>query len=217
MLFRSLHFRTFVDQSWLEDTPDDIVRLYNLPRKYFLISNMLAPTKNHLLAIDALANLSESDRSGLVIACTGSLYDYRNPYFYNTVLEKIHTMGLRENIIFLGLIPKRHQVQLLRASIAYLQPSLFEGWNTGVEEAAMLGKQILISDIPVHREQNPNGAILFDPYDSESLASKLVDLHERNTSTGYEPEAEGQALKEYALKQRIFAEDFLEIAGISPC
>lgn len=54
-----------------------------------------------------------------------------------------------------------------------MQPSLFEGWSSFVEEARALGLPALLSDIPVHREQNPPGAKYFDPHDPEQLAGLL--------------------------------------------
>lgn len=44
---------------------------------------------------------------------------------------------------------------LMKHAIAIINPSLFEGGSTTVEEAKSLLKVIILSGIPVHREQNP--------------------------------------------------------------
>ena len=54
--------------------------------------------------------------------------------------------------------------------IAVVNPSLFEGWSSTVEEAKSMGKRIILSDIPTHREQNPPCGYYFNPGDSASLA-----------------------------------------------
>ncbi|MCH7925666.1 MAG: hypothetical protein IIC51_09045 [Planctomycetes bacterium] len=63
--------------------------------------------------------------------------------------------------------------KLRRAATAVVQPSLFEGWSTAVEDARALGKTLFLSDIPVHREQNPPRATYFDPESSEMLADGI--------------------------------------------
>jgi len=206
-----LRFRVFTNQAWLACDPTETVRRYHLPSRFVLISNMLAPTKNHAVVIEALASMSAAERSRLHFVCTGDVYDYRNPDFHNGFLAKIHELGVRDCISVLGLIPKQDQVQLLRAAVAYLQPSLFEGWNTGVEEAHSLGKPILLSDIPVHREQAPPRAIYFDPRSASNLATRLAEMIGKDLPT-FDPAAERQALKNYALFQIEFAKRFLEIA-----
>ena len=57
-----------------------------------------------------------------------------------------------------------------------INPSLFEGWSTSVEEAKSLDKRILLSNIPVHREQAPARGIYFDPQDAADLAFKLKQV-----------------------------------------
>ena len=51
------------------------------------------------------------------------------------------------------MIPKNDVSKLIYKSKAVINPSLFEGWNTSVEEAQNTKKKIILSDIAVHREQ----------------------------------------------------------------
>jgi len=62
---------------------------------------------------------------------------------------------------------------LMLYSQAIINPSLFEGWNTAVEEAKTMGKMVVLSDIAVHKEQNPEYAFFFEKGDSKSLARSL--------------------------------------------
>ncbi len=54
-----------------------------------------------------------------------------------------------------------------------VQPSLCEGWGTVLEDAKVLDKTVLLSDIPVHREQKNEKCILFDPKDPAALADLI--------------------------------------------
>jgi glycosyltransferase involved in cell wall biosynthesis len=208
-----LQFRTFADPHWLECDPGAVRRRYHLPERFALISNWLLPTKNHRLVLEALSRLSPTARRKVHVVCTGDIYDYRNPGFYNDFLSAIHRLGVAPNLSVLGVIPKVEQIQLLRGATAYLQPSLFEGWNTGVEEARMLGKPILLSDIGVHREQAPPGAVFFDPTDPVALALKLEAVFD--TPLPGEG-AERAALSDYAHLQARFGAEFVSISRGGP-
>jgi glycosyltransferase involved in cell wall biosynthesis len=210
-----LSFRVFSDQTAQLVDPMRTVRKYNLPPRYALISNWLLPTKNHSVVLDALAQVPAAARRSMHVVCTGDIYDYRNPGFYNAFLSKIHTLGLRDNVSVLGVISKADQTQLLRAALTYLQPSLSEGWNTGVEEAHALGKAVLLSDIPVHREQNPPCATYFDPHDPTDLAEKITTLFAAAETASFDPNGEVAAMRSYERLQRDFAQTFLRISRLT--
>lgn len=159
--------------------------------------------------LEALGRLSPAERDKVHVVCTGDLFDYRNPGFYNGFLAHIHLAGVRGQVSHLGLVPKRDQMQLLRASLAYLQPSLFEGWNTGVEEARLLGKPILLSDIPVQREQSPPHSTFFDPRNADTLAAALRHTFATSAPTGFDAAAERAALTSYAELREAYARQFL--------
>jgi glycosyltransferase involved in cell wall biosynthesis len=63
----------------------------------------------------------------------------------------------------------------MQFAVAFINPSYFEGWSTTVEEAKSMGKGVLLSDIPVHREQSPQLGVYFHPDDPEALAAALLD------------------------------------------
>lgn len=208
-----LRFRVFADSQWFAMDPLETKRKYNLPDRFVLISNWLVPTKNHGFVLEALAKVPDAERRLMHVVCTGDIYDYRNPGFYNTFLNRIHTLGLHGQVSVLGIIPKADQIQLLRNSVGYLQPSLHEGWNTGVEEARLFGKAIMLSDIPVHREQAPLRATYFNPRDPNDLAAKLRGLFGAHESPLPNAEAERAAAVAYRGLQLEFARAFLSICN----
>ena len=88
----------------------------------------------------------------------------------------IEELDLGDRFRILGLIPRRDVVSLLRSCKCLINPSLFEGWSSTVEEARAFGVPMLLSDIPVHREQMGDEATYFDPEDASDLAQKLISL-----------------------------------------
>ena len=79
----------------------------------------------------------------------------------------------------LGQIPFEHLGGLLRDAIALINPSKFEGWSTSVEEAKSAGKHVILSDIPVHKEQAPERGSYFSPDDPEQLAQLMADATQK--------------------------------------
>ena len=168
-----LSFTTCPDPTWYDPDPKEIQKKYSLPDQFFLICNQFWKHKNHLTVFRAMHHLRKlSIRPAIV--CTGNIEDTRDKAYAGLIQRTIDELGLRDQIHILGLIPRIDQIQLIRRSMAVLQPSLFEGWSTVVEDARCLGKHILISDIPVHKEQNPPHSIFFNPDSPEELSQYLA-------------------------------------------
>jgi len=110
----------------------------------------------------------------IALVCTGRMYDYRHPHYAQQILTTIKDYGLEKNVYCLGLLDRLTQIQLLRGAAGVIQPSLFEGWSALVEDARALGKSLYLSDIPVHREQDPPDAQYFDPLSSADIAVLLA-------------------------------------------
>jgi glycosyltransferase involved in cell wall biosynthesis len=207
-----LRFRVWFPVEYLRWEVAPVIREYNLPEQFFLVSNLFAPTKNHRTIFEALKLLRAEGLSPTVV-CTGDLHDYRNPDFVNSILSSVNQNGVSGQVKLLGIIPRGQQVQLMRHAIAVLQPSFFEGWNTSVEEAHCLGKQLLLSDIPVHREQNPPNAIFFDPHSSATLALAMRRALAEN-SGGSDVAREDSSVAKYKSLVQEFGRTFLKLAAM---
>lgn len=212
---KTLPFKIIPQPQWYEVNPEDIQIKYHLPDKFFIISNQFWQHKNHLTVFKALKLLHDRGVKPVVV-CTGHIYDYRKPEYSDLILQTIHKLGLAQQVYLLGLIPKIDQIQLLRQSIALIQPSLFEGWGTVVEDARGMGKAVVLSDFPVHLEQNPPYSRFFERTSPESLALVLEEFWE-SLSPGPDPVQESIARETNRKEVMEFAENFLIIAGINAC
>ncbi len=150
----------------------DLQRLYSFNGPYFLLPNQFWAHKNHRVVLSALQILKRRNEPLLVLA-TGSSDDYRNPSFFPSLLEYAAECGVLDCFRVLGRIPFDHLVGLMQHATALINPSRFEGWSTSVEEAKSMGKQIVLSDIPVHREQGPERGFFFPVDDPEALATAM--------------------------------------------
>jgi len=152
---------------------NELMEKYNIEYPWFHLPNQFWVHKNHKIVVEALDKLKAQGENILILA-TGNTEDYRNPDYFTLLMQDVSRKGLEENFKVLGLVPYTDMLALMYHSIAVINPSLFEGWSSTVEEAKSMGKRLLLSDIPVHREQNPESGIFFDPYDADSLKQALL-------------------------------------------
>ena len=175
---------------------------YGFNRPYFYLPNQFWKHKNHSLVIDAINDLKKEWPDVLVLA-SGSQQDYRDPNYYSHLMSKVKTYGISSNFTSLGIVPYSDVVSLMLNSIAVINPSLFEGWSSTVEEAKSLGVGLVLSDINVHREQANGKAIFFPPSSASCLAKKLSEfkndkkITESHQISDYNLEDNNQRLKIY--------------------
>lgn len=163
-----VRFAVQLDEAILAIDPEEVRARHGLPENYIYLPNQFWRHKNHRIVIEALALFPNSH---LVIASTGHGVDPRHPTLYEELRSLVNHKGLQEQFRFIGMVPYWEVIALMRGATAVLNPSLFEGWSTTVEEARALGVPLILSDIAVHREQMGNSAQYFHPDSPEKLAA----------------------------------------------
>ena len=165
---------------WTVDRANDSATLekYHLPRKFALVANQFWRHKNHQIIPPALGLLK---RRGIDIdlVVTGLPFDYRD--LENKSLSQFFQESAKEDVAgsihFLGQIPYGDLVELMRTAALIIQPSFFEGWSTSIEDCKALGRPLVCSNIPVHREQVPDALGFFDPKKPEMLGDLLAEFY----------------------------------------
>lgn len=206
---RVVPFVTQIPPQVFENNPLNICKIYNLPEKFFYLPNQFWMHKNHKIVIDAMKILHQSHPE-IVVVCSGGVGDYRNQDYFGSLLNDVSRMNIRDNFLLLGFVPYEHVFTLIRQSIAVIQPSLFEGWSTTVEETKSMGKRVILSDISVHREQNPSGGSFFNPLDPDKLAELLVEVY-TDSPPGPDIKMETNARAELPERTREFGRKILEV------
>jgi glycosyltransferase involved in cell wall biosynthesis len=191
--------------------PMTVCDQYHLSRKFFFLPNQFWVHKNHAVVVDALTLLKKR-RSDIVVVCTGNPAEFRKKDYYDQLVATIHERGLDEMMVLLGMVPHEHLFQLMRQSLSVLQPSLFEGWSTTIEEAKSLGKGVIASDISVHKEQDPPESKFFHPHDSQKLA-ELLALEFDKKQPGPDMVLETNARKLLPTRTQKYAEQFMRVVN----
>jgi glycosyltransferase involved in cell wall biosynthesis len=126
---------------------------------------------------------------------TGLLSDYRDPNndTISHLLQVIASAGLADQITILGMVPDADLVNLMRTAAVVIQPSRFEGWSTVVQDSKALGRPLICSDIPVHREQAPE-SLGFFPCDGAAALADLLAATWPGLEPGPDPQTEERSL-----------------------
>lgn len=153
---------------------------YAIEGEYFFSPNQFWKHKNHQLVLEALKLLKEAGQLNFIIAFSGKESDPRNPGYFESLKTFVSENGLSRHIRFLGFIDRREQLQLMNNARAVIQPSLFEGWSTVVEDAKAMNQNIICSDLSVHKEQLEDDGYYFDRKDCKALADMLLYFSQNN-------------------------------------
>jgi glycosyltransferase involved in cell wall biosynthesis len=180
------HFVSIID-SLPSLTSSEIKSKYGLPESYYIVSNQFQKHKNHLVVFKAVDQLQKKGIPVHVVLTGRFSSDSNSPY-----MQELHRLvaenNLKNSISFLGLIPRSDQLLLMKYAKAIIQPSLFEGWSTVIEDAKSLQVPVIASNLDVNIEQLEEKGTYFEPHDERALATILEEYPERNYDKElYEP------------------------------
>ncbi len=181
---------------------EDLKEKYRLPDKYFLVSNQFHKHKNHKVVLLALAKLKSK---GIVkhVAMTGKFPDATDSPYVAELHDIINRYELSDYISFLGVLPRKDQLQLMNNAQAIIQPSLFEGWSTVNEDAISLQVPVIAANLPVNIEQLEESGTYFNPHDAEELSLLLSNYEARDFTKKYYEEYSERIRKSVNLLNKI--------------
>jgi len=153
-----------------------------LPESYLLYVGKRGGDKNFYFLVQSIRRLLKRD-SEIHLVCTGNAFTNEEKKYFDRlgVQHKIHHFFATE--MELGL--------LYRKALAFVFPSLYEGFGIPVLEAFSRGCPVLLSDRSSFPEVGGDAALYFDPKSVESICSAVSkilyneDLRIDLTSKGY--------------------------------
>lgn len=180
---KSLNMHVFHFTSVNDDYPEiniqDLSDKYKLPEKYFMVSNQFHKHKNHKVILQAVALLKKRGIR-VNVAMTGKFPSAEDSPYLGELHNLINENQLQDQVIMLGVIPRGDQLGIMKHAQAVIQPSLFEGWSTVIEDAISLQVPVVASNLDVNIEQLAEKGVYFDPHDPIKLASILETYPERD-------------------------------------
>jgi glycosyltransferase involved in cell wall biosynthesis len=154
------------------DEAEESVAQMDLPAQFAFYPAQTYPHKNHVRLIEALALLR--DRGARIpLVCSG-----RQSEYYQTIRAAVVAAGLSESVSFVGFVSPGTLRVLYRRARILVMPTLFEaaGGFGPIAEAFASGVPVACSDVTSLPEQVGDAALVFDPYDVESIAHAVGRL-----------------------------------------
>jgi len=174
-----LNFAVFHPE--INDLTEKVLIKYDLQnKKYFFSPNQFWKHKNHMLVLKSLVLLKKENKLDFTVAFSGKESDFRNPDYFAALQDFVVQNNIQDQVKFLGFIDRREQLYLMKNALAVIQPSLFEGWSTVVEDAKKLNQNCIASNLNVHKEQLKNNGFYFDPKNEKELSDILLKFKNEN-------------------------------------
>lgn len=140
---------------------------------YFVYTGNAYPHKNleRLVKAFVMLNLGKKEKVILKISSSRSVFTER----LETLIKKNNT---EEYIKILGYVPDNKIQDLYKKSLAFVFPTLSEGFGLPPKEAIEAGTMAVVSDIPVLKEVYKDSVTYFNPYDINSIVYALNEILE---------------------------------------
>ena len=159
-----------------------LLNKYDLPVNYFFAPNQFWAHKNHMVVIKA-AQILKKQGNPVIIAFSGKENDNRNPGYTEKLKGYVQENNLNDVIRFLGFLDRREQLKLMKHAVAVIQPSLFEGWSTVIEDAMAMNQKVIASDLEVNKEQLGDKGLYFERQNAQGLVEKILSVWSENNQT----------------------------------
>jgi glycosyltransferase involved in cell wall biosynthesis len=155
---------------------------YHLEGDYLLYLGMLHPRKNLVRLVEAFyaamldlagcgRSASNRNLSGLKLVIAG-----QRGWLYNAIFERVQRLGLTGRVVFPGYVADQDKPALLSGALAYVFPSLYEGFGLPILEAMACGVPVLTSNCSSLPEVAGEAALLVNPHNTTEIADGLIQL-----------------------------------------
>jgi glycosyltransferase involved in cell wall biosynthesis len=145
---------------------------YGIVGPYLLYVGTLHPRKNLVRLVQAFAQLpardSEFPLHDLRLVLAG-----QPGWLYDEIMAQIRRLGLQDRVLLTGYVPDSDLPALLSEAVAFVFPSLYEGFGLPVLEAMACGTPVVCSSTSSLPEVAGEAALLIDPLDVAALAEAL--------------------------------------------
>ncbi len=147
---------------------------YRLPKEYLLYLGTLEPRKNIERLVEAYGVLRQRNADVPPLILAG-----RKGWMYDTIFAKIQELGLEQYVWSTGYVENEAVPLLIAGAVAFLFPSIYEGFGMPPLEAMACGTPVLTANVSSMPEVAGDSAVLVDPFSVESIAEGMERLVEK--------------------------------------
>lgn len=147
---------------------------YNLKKPYFLFVGSLKPIKNIPRIIEAFYQFSKQMGDSYQLILVGSDF-----WLDKKISKKIKKLKLVRKIKNLGYLPQEDLPAIYSGAIAFISPSLYEGFGLPILEAMACGTPVITSNISSMPEVVGDAALLVEPKNTDEITKSLIEIVKR--------------------------------------
>jgi glycosyltransferase involved in cell wall biosynthesis len=145
---------------------------------YFLYVGTVQPRKNLIRLIEAFAQFSVQPPKGHPAFSVNLMLAGRRGWLSEGIERRAAELGVAERVRFLGYVPDEALPALMAGALAFVFPSLYEGFGMPVLEAMAAGVPVLTSNTSSLPELAGDAALLVDPTDTAAITAGMARLAE---------------------------------------
>ncbi|NJP05571.1 MAG: glycosyltransferase family 4 protein [Chloroflexaceae bacterium] len=143
---------------------------------YLLFIGTVQPRKNLARLIDALALVVHRGDLPAPYENLHLIIVGKRGWLDEAIISRAAEQGIAERVCFAGYVADQDLPALLSAALAFVFPSLHEGFGMPVLEAMACGTPVLTSNTSSLPEVAGDAALLVNPHSTPALAAALVRL-----------------------------------------
>ena len=159
-----------IDTDITKKSMEEIQKKYNLSKNYFLFVGTLQPRKNITRLIEAFA-LLKNKYSEITLVIVG-----RKGWKYDEIIEAPTKYNVTDSVLFLDFVPDEDLPSLYANAIAYVLPSLYEGFGLPVLEAMEYDCPVITSNISSLPESVGEAALSVNPANVTDISDIMETL-----------------------------------------
>jgi glycosyltransferase involved in cell wall biosynthesis len=155
---------------WKDEALFQTVRKrYNLPEQFLLYVGTIEPRKNLERLIEAFG--IAKGRLGKTVV--GLVLAGGKGWLNNPIYSRVRKLNLQDDVTFTGYVPEEDLPILYNMALAFVYPSLYEGFGLPPLEAMACGVPVITSKASSLPEVVSDAGILIDPSNVDELSDAI--------------------------------------------
>lgn len=150
----------------------EVKKKLGIEGEYFLYVGTIEPRKNLERLINAYNIFCQHEKDAPKLVLAGG-----KGWLYDGIFQRVTDLKLEEKVLFTQYIPDEDMNPLMCGALAFVFPSIYEGFGIPPLEAMACGVPVLASNAASLPEVTGDCAVTCDPYSEEEIAEGLRRLY----------------------------------------
>lgn len=150
----------------------EVKKKLGIDGEYFLYVGTIEPRKNLERLINAYNIFCQHEKDAPKLVLAGG-----KGWLYDGIFQRVTDLKLEDKVLFTQYIPDEDMNPLMCGALAFVFPSIYEGFGIPPLEAMACGVPVLASNAASLPEVTGDCAVTCDPYSEEEIAEGLRRLY----------------------------------------